>query len=100
MALAFSRSALAQPIRAYSALLLHGYNDPHAEILTLLWCRRFDRELACTLLEDQPGGVPQVLHSVQWAADHFDQLNAPEQHRLRRLILRHRRGWDNARAHN
>ena len=32
MALAFSRSALAQPIRAYGALLLHGYDDPHAEI--------------------------------------------------------------------
>ena len=51
MALAFSRSALAQPIRAYSALLLHGYDDPHAEILTLLWCRRFDRALARALLE-------------------------------------------------
>lgn len=96
----FSRSALAVPIRAYGAVILDGYEDPHAELLALVWCCRFDRELARTLLEGRPGCVPQVLQTVQRAADHFDQLSAPQQRRLRRLILRHQRGWDNARAPN
>lgn len=91
-------SALTAPLRAYGAVLFEGYEEPHAEVMALVWGPRFDREHANTLLERRPGYVPQVLHTVQSAADQFDQLAAEQQRRVRQLILRHRSRWDNAQA--
>ena len=91
-------NALTAPLRAYGAVLFEGYEEPHAELMALVWGPRFDREHAHTLLERRPGYVPQVLHTVHSAADQFDQLAAAEQRRVRQLILRHRSRWDNAQA--
>jgi hypothetical protein len=91
-------NVLTAPLRAYGAVLFEGYEEPHAEVMALVWGPRFDREHAHTLLERRPGYVPQVLHTVQSAADQFDRLAAEEQRRVRQLILRHRSRWDNAQA--
>jgi hypothetical protein len=83
-------NAIAAPLRAYGAVVLEGYAEPHAEVMALVWGPRFDREHALRLLERRPGYVPQVLHDVQKAADLFDRLADAERDRLRSLILRHR----------
>lgn len=90
--------ALTAPLRAYGAELLAGYDEPHAELMALVWGPRFDRAHAHALLERRPGHVSQVLRTVQSAADQFDQLASQEQQRVRQLILRHRNRWDNAQA--
>ncbi len=84
------------PLRAYGPVVLEAVDDPHAEVMALVWGPRFDRDSARALLDRYPGYVPQVLQSVQCAADRFDQLPAPQQQHLRKLIVRHRRRWDNA----
>lgn len=86
------------PLRAYGAVVLEGFEEPHAEVLALVWGPRFDREHALRLLERRPGYVPQVLQAVQQAADTFDTLAEPERRRVRTLIQRHRSRWDNAPA--
>jgi hypothetical protein len=94
-------SAIAAPLRAYGAVVLEGYEDPHAEVMALVWGPRFDREHARALLDQRPGYVPQVLHDVQRAADLFDRLADAERDRLRSLIQRHRSrlsGCDNRQA--
>ena len=91
-------NAIAQPLRAYGAVVLDGYEEPHAELMALVWGPRFDREHALRLLERRPGYVPQVLHDVQKAADMFDRLADAERDRLRALIQRHRSRWDNVPA--
>jgi hypothetical protein len=83
-------SAMVAPLRAYGAVVFEGYEEPHAEVLALVWGPRFDREHALRLLERRPGYVPQVLHDVQKAADLFDRLAEAERQRVRSLILRHR----------
>jgi hypothetical protein len=90
--------ALTAPLRAYGAVLFEGYEEPHAELMALVWGPRFDREHAHGLLERHPGYVPQVLHSVHQAADQFDGLADAQQQRVRRLIVRHHSRWDNAGA--
>jgi hypothetical protein len=87
---------LIAPLRAYGPVVFEGYEEPHAELMALVWGPRFDREHVQRLLERRPGYVPQVLHAVVRAADQFDQLAAPQQRRVRQLILRHRSRWDNA----
>lgn len=82
-------NAIAAPLRAYGAVVLEGYAEPHAEVMALVWGPRFDREHALRLLERRPGYVPKVLHDVQQAADLFDRLAEAERQRVRRLILRH-----------
>jgi hypothetical protein len=91
-------NAIAAPLRAYGAVVLDGYDEPHAEVMALVWGPRFDREHARTLLDRRPGYVPRVLHDVQQAADLFDRMAEAERNRLRALILRHRSRWDNAAA--
>lgn len=77
-------------------MVFEGYEEPHAEVMALVWGPRFDREHALRLLERRPGYVPQVLLAVREAADQFDGLAEPQKQRVRRLILRHRSRWDNA----
>ena len=77
--------------------LLAGSDDPHAELLAMLWGSRFDREHAQALLARQPQLAPGLWPSVLAAAERFDRLPSARQHRLRRLIVRHRGRWDNAR---
>jgi hypothetical protein len=90
--------ALTAPLRAYGPVVLEGYDEPHAELMALVWGPRFDREHVQHLLARRPGYVPQVLDDVDRAADQFDGLAAAQQVRVRQLILRHRRRWDNAQA--
>ena len=87
--------ALTAPLRAYGPVVFEGYDEPHAELMALVWGPRFDREHVHRLLERRPGYVPQVLQAVQTAADQFDGLAATQQRRVRQLILRHRSRWDN-----
>ncbi len=83
------------PLRAHGPVLLAAAEDPHAELLALVWGPRFDRQHAQGLLARQPGVAPQLLQTLARAADRFDGLGQAEQQRVRRLILRHRGGWDN-----
>ena len=89
---------LTQAGRTHAPALLGDADDPHAELLSLVWGPRFDREHVQRLLARRPGYVPQVLDAVGKAADQFDRLAAAQQRRVRQLILRHRRRWDNAQA--
>ena len=50
-------NAIAAPLRAYGAVVLEGYAEPHAEVMALVWGPRFDREHALRLLD----GVAQRL---------------------------------------
>jgi hypothetical protein len=81
---------LAQGVRAHGPALLAGIDDPHDELMSLVWGPRFDREHALGLLARQPQTAAHTLPAVLAAADHFDALHAPAQGRLRRLIVRHR----------
>ncbi|MDP3522313.1 MAG: hypothetical protein Q8S02_17005 [Hydrogenophaga sp.] len=85
---------LTQGVRACGATLLADADDPHAELLTLVWGPRFDREHAlglwARLSQRQPQAALPVLPQLLKAADRFDAMDAPVQQRLRRLILRHR----------
>lgn len=85
---------LTQGVRACGATLLADADDPHAELLALVWGPRFDREHAlglwARLSQRQPQAALPVLPQLLSAADRFDALGTPAQHRVRRLILRHR----------
>lgn len=85
---------LMQAGRTHAPVLLQGVDDPHAELLSLVWGPRFDREHAlglwANLSQRQPAQAAPVLPALLSAADRFDALGSPVQHRLRRLILRHR----------
>ena len=80
--------------RAHGPALLTGADDPHAELLSMVWGPRFDREHAlglwAQLSRRKPAHAAPVLPALLAAADRFDALGPPVQHRLRRLILRHR----------
>jgi len=86
---------LAQGVRCCGPALLAGSDDPHAELLAMVWGPRFDREHAlglwARLSQRQPQAALPVLPLLLSAADRYDALAAPAQHQLRRLILRHRR---------
>lgn len=73
--------------------LLAEADDPHAEVLTLVWGPKFDREHAIGLWAGwsrrEPVQAMPALPELMSLADRFDALAAPLQHRLRRLILRH-----------
>lgn len=89
---------LTAPLRAYGPVVFEGYDEPHAELMALVWGPYFDRELVHRLLKRRPGYVPQVVQAVNQAADQFDGLGALQQRRVRQLILRHRSRWDNTRS--
>lgn len=89
-------NGLVEPARLYGKAMLAASSEPHAELLALVWGPRFDRQHAHSLLADQPLGGPGVLKTVMDAADQFDRLPQAQQQRVRRLIVRHHRRWDNA----
>ena len=80
--------------RLSSELLLADADDPHAELLTLFWGPQFDREHALALWarfsQQQPVEAVPLLPELLSVGARFDALAPGEQHRLRRLILRHR----------
>lgn len=86
---------LARQGRLHIPTLLADVQDPHAELLALVWGPRFDRQHALDLwvrLSRQcPAQALPVLPALLSAADRFDALDAPVQHRLRHLIVRHSR---------
>ncbi len=93
-------------LRGQGDALLRTTDDPHAELLAMVWGSRFDREHAHGLLARQPQALPEALRTVLAAADRFDALSAPRQQRLRQLIVKHHGGphrsqvggqgqWDN-----
>jgi hypothetical protein len=85
---------LRQQSRTHGPALLAGADDPHAELLAMVWGPRFDRQHALDLWVrlslEQPAQALPVFAALQLAADRFDGLGAAVQHRVRRLILRHR----------
>ena len=78
------------PLRAYGPVVLDAVDDPHAEVMALVWGPRFDREHAMGLVARQPSVAAHTLPALLAAADHFDALHAGAQGRLRWLIVRHR----------
>jgi len=89
-------NALVAPVRAFGPLLLASMEEPHAELLALVWGPRFDRAHAQDLLQRLPQVEPAVIRTVEQVATQFDRLAQAEQQRVRQLILRHRSRWDNA----
>ncbi len=86
---------LVQQSRVITPWLLAGIDEPHAELLTMVWSPRFDHQHALELLTrlcgEQSAQALPVLTALQSAAGLFDHLSVQEQNRLRRLILRHQR---------
>lgn len=80
--------------RRHAPALLADADDPHAELLTMIWGPRFDREHAldwwARLSARQPVAAMPVLSELLSAAERFDTLTSPVQQQLRRLVLRHR----------
>ncbi len=97
-------TALARPLydglRTHAPGLLNGTEDPHDELLALVWGPRFDREHALGLITRQGQMPPQALHGVLAVADRYDGLGLAAQRRLRRLIQRHRATRRETMAHH
>jgi len=89
-----SLQSLVQEVQMVAPALMSASDDPHAELLTLFWGPRFDREHAFRLWARlslwAPVQAQPVLPALLAAGDCFDALARSEQQRLRRLILRHR----------
>ena len=67
------------------ALLSHLAEDPHEELLAMVWGPRFDREQAISLLLQWDRASTTALHVLHQAADRYDALTPCQQARLRRL---------------
>jgi hypothetical protein len=85
---------IAQPLREHGPALLAGVDDPHDELLALVWGPRFDRQHAlglwASLSRRQPHEAVLTLPAILSVADRFDGMDGRAQQRLRRLIVRHR----------
>ena len=85
---------IAQRLRDHGPALLAGVDDPHDELLALVWGPRFDREHALWLWARLSRRAPQqavpVLPVLLATAERYDALGLDAQRRLRRLIVRHR----------
>lgn len=79
-------------LKNQAPLLVAHTPEPHAELLALVWGPRFDRDHAQTLVAH--AGL--ALQPLEQAAREFDALPGAAQQRLRALILRHHRRWENA----
>lgn len=82
-------------VRCHGPALLGGHDEPHAELLALVWGPRFDRQQAQRLLTAMPVHRHSLKAAVTQVADFFDTLDAAQQHRLRQLIVRHQRKCHN-----
>jgi hypothetical protein len=86
--------AIGQPLRDHGPALLADVDDPHDELLALVWGPRFDREHALGLWarfsRRQPAEAVHTLPAILSVADRFDGMDTRAQQRLRRLIQRHR----------
>lgn len=91
MSASVSTPALHALKHQFQQLLAHT-DDPHAEVLALVWGPRFDREHAAALARAADVPVPVL----EQAAREFDALPGAAQQRWRTLILRHHRRWENA----
>jgi hypothetical protein len=81
--------ALVNDARSLGGLLLEHVDDPHAELMALVWSSRFDREHAQSLLRSRADQAAALLQPLVRAADRYDNLPPHQQKRLRRLIQRH-----------
>lgn len=85
---------ITQRLRDHGPALLAGVDDPHDELLALVWGPRFDREHAlglwARLSRRQPTEALPTLPAILSVADRFDSLDHGAQQRLRQLIVRHR----------
>lgn len=86
--------AIGQPLRDHGPALLADVDDPHDELLALVWGPRFDREHALGLWarfsRRRPAEAVHTLPALLSVADRFDGMGTEAQQRLRRLIQRHR----------
>ena len=91
---------LARSARAHAPALLAGAQDPHAELMALVWGPRFDREHAHNLLAQLNQPEPAIIRTLEQVARQFDSLAQAQQQRVRQLIRRHSLShfgqWDNA----
>ncbi len=85
---------IAQRLRDHGPALLAEVDDPHDELLALVWGPRFDREHAlglwARLSRRQPIEAVLTLPAILAVADRFDGLDRRAQQQLRRLIVKHR----------
>ncbi|MGE0348498.1 hypothetical protein [Hydrogenophaga sp.] len=85
---------IAQRLRDHGRALLADVDDPHDELLALVWGPRFDREHAlglwARLSRRQPAEALLTLPAILSVADRFDGMDRGGQQHLRRLIERHR----------
>jgi len=93
-AVADALHAIARQGRSHAAALLADADDTHAELLTLFWGPRFDREHAFALWtrasQRRPVEAVPLLPQLLAVGERFDALERPDKDRLRRLIVRHR----------
>ena len=90
-----SVTSLARAWRRLGPVLLAQADQPHDELLTLLWGPQFDRQHALRLCGPATLAAPASA-GVWWpvlmqAADAFDALAPAAQQRARRAVLRHAR---------
>jgi hypothetical protein len=90
---------LVDEVRCHGPALLGGLEEPHAELLALVWGPRFDRQQAHSLLTVKPVQRGTLMNAVTQAADCFDALDTAQQYRQRRLIVRHQRRCHNFLCH-
>lgn len=92
--------AAALPLARGLPLLLASSDDPHADLLAMIWGPRFDRAHALELLARRSAEAPVQMHAVLAgivaAAEGYDAMSMRQQHRVRRIVLRHRARCDNA----
>ena len=88
-------TGLARAWRRLGPALLAHVDEPHDELLTLLWGPQFDRQHALRLCGDATLAASTSAR-VWWpalmqTADEFDALPPAAQQRARRAVLRHAR---------
>ncbi|WP_291145806.1 hypothetical protein [Hydrogenophaga sp.] len=85
---------IARPWREHGPALVAGVDNPHDEVMALVWGPRFDREHAMwlwsRLSRREPQQAAPVLPALLGMAEDYDALETSEQRRVRRLIMRHR----------
>jgi hypothetical protein len=90
---------LVNEVRYHGPALLGGHDEPHAELLAMVWGPWFDRQQAHSLLTVIPIHRGPLRAAVTQAADCYNALDTAQQHRLRRLIVRHQRRCHNFPRH-